>query len=84
MARLARPGEGLVGAGTFPAFCKESSEDEVGTAAPENPRCLSFVGFWNVPIWISRIVSSRVRRGFPVCSGFPGPHFKHTVEALRL
>ncbi len=42
------------------------------------------VGFWNVLIWISRIVSSRVRRGFPVCSGFPGPHFKHTVEALRL
>ncbi len=52
-------------------------------ALPDSPPRTT-VGFWNVLIWISRIVSSRVRRGFPVCSGFPGPHFKHTVEALRL
>ncbi len=30
---------------------------------------LPLAGFWDVRIWISRIVSSQVRRIFPVCSG---------------
>ncbi len=42
------------------------------------------VGFWNVLNWLSRIVSGRVRRSFPVCSALPGIHFKYTVEASRL